>query len=139
MLIWSIAMPLLTSIQARESRPGAITPPASARWRRMLSTIERVDTAYRFQNALNVTMDPSLDLPTQATCTTCTFSEGTFCLLGNGLFGLWELIRARFLELLDCCVVFQGPKRHLQTCKDVRESILGTSKRRNHRLLYSTI
>lgn len=26
-------------------------------------------------NALNITMDPSLDLPTQATCTTCTFSE----------------------------------------------------------------
>ncbi|KAF2014535.1 hypothetical protein BU24DRAFT_392646 [Aaosphaeria arxii CBS 175.79] len=26
-------------------------------------------------NALNTTMDPSLDLPTQATCTTCTFTE----------------------------------------------------------------
>jgi hypothetical protein len=27
------------------------------------------------QNAFNATMDPSLDLPQESTCTTCTFSE----------------------------------------------------------------
>lgn len=29
----------------------------------------------RIQNAFNVTMDPALDIPSEASCTTCTFTE----------------------------------------------------------------
>jgi hypothetical protein len=41
-------------------------------------------------NAFNATMDPTLDIPSKATCTTCSFSEdlSNYCSLSASLLGL---------------------------------------------------
>ena len=68
-------------------------------------------------DAFNVSMTTG-DVSKGASCTTCAFSDGT----DSEFPGIFELALTkphRFLQLLDCQLVLQGPQRQLQACQAV--------------------